>query len=99
MISVIGEHDLSTSPDLLAAIGAGAGEHAALVVDLTAATFVDSTVLRALIHGSTQAGSFTVVAPPGGFPRRVLEISGIGVNVTVADTLDEAIRRSAPAGQ
>lgn len=83
-IHVIGEHDLGTAPALLLAIAAVAAEGHPFVVDLSEATFIDSTVLRALIHGESQPVPMTVVAPEGGVPRRVLEIAGLDRVLTLS---------------
>jgi anti-anti-sigma factor len=47
VVSMRGEHDLSTAPELTRAL-AEAAAHSNVVVDLSECTFIDSTVLNAL---------------------------------------------------
>ncbi len=57
---------------------------AGLLVDLTDVDFLDSTGARLLLELG-EGGPLRVVAPPGGAPRRTLEISGLA---GVLDLLD-----------
>lgn len=52
-VVVSGDHDLSSAPELRAAL-AGALECPDVVVDLAATTFVDSSILHVLIDADTE---------------------------------------------
>ncbi|WP_412543925.1 STAS domain-containing protein [Longispora sp. K20-0274] len=78
---VEGDLDMTTSPDLSAAIRAALGDGAtAISVDLTDVRFLDSTGIRALFDGyldATRLGGQLAVHGAGDWVRRVLEISGV----------------------
>jgi anti-sigma B factor antagonist len=66
VVSVRGEHDLGTSPELTQALEQAAA-HSKVVVDLSTCSFIDSTVISALIKSarSVQARGeqFVLVMP------------------------------------
>ena len=63
-----------------------------LVLDLTDVTFLDSSGVQLVdrLARARAGGGFRVVAPPGGRPRRVLDIVGFGDGL-IADNLDQAL--------
>jgi anti-anti-sigma factor len=67
VVSLAGEHDLSTQPTLTKALEA-AGEHSSVLVDLSDCAFMDSTVIGSLLMTSRAAVArdelFAVVIPP-----------------------------------
>jgi anti-anti-sigma factor len=67
VVSLQGEHDLSTQPRLAEAFEA-AGAHSNVLVDLSDCAFMDSTVISALLTTSRAACAreelFAVVIPP-----------------------------------
>jgi anti-sigma B factor antagonist len=92
---VAGEIDLATSSQLsetLTAAFAGAPE--AVVADLSAVTFLDSSGLRVLIDAhvsmSTSATRFAVVAA-GSATLRPLHLTGLDEEIAVFDSLDAAL--------
>jgi anti-sigma B factor antagonist len=114
-VVVRGEHDIYTAPALRdrldQALGAGTGADAGrdkpvgVVVDLSSATFLDSSILGALLEARRQAlekGIGYVVclgdAPEPGV-QRILEITGLVPVFPVVRSRDEALEaaRSAPA--
>lgn len=78
-IAVEGELDLATAPELIEALGAAPDE--LVVVDLTRASFMDSTGLRTLLDAERRAkmaGSRLVVVCDGDGPvRRLFTITGL----------------------
>jgi anti-sigma B factor antagonist len=68
-----------------------------VVVDLTALDFCDSTGLRALVGAVGEVrvlgGKAVVAVTPDGALDRLLEMSGMGEFLRVADSADEALRR------
>jgi anti-anti-sigma factor len=67
VVDVRGEHDLSTVPALTATLERGCA-HARVVVDLAECTFIDSTVIAALLRAARtvqgRGGAFALVIPP-----------------------------------
>jgi anti-sigma B factor antagonist len=97
VVSVAGEHDLSSAPELREQLETLLAAGTAMVVDLTEATFVDSSVLAALIEASRNGdGSgvgFSVVLPPDAASGvvKVIEVTGIANVLAVRTTRDDAI--------
>ena len=70
------------------------GPGQACLVDLSAATFIDSSILTVLVQaGSRDGASATtlVVAPPGGAAARVLEITQASIILNMCRSMDEAL--------
>jgi anti-sigma B factor antagonist len=112
IVIVRGEHDIYTAPSLrdrleeaLGAREGDAGPTAGVVVDLSAATFLDSSILGALLEARRQAlenGMGYVVSlgeDPEPGVQRILEITGLVPVFPVVRSLQEALEaaRSAPA--
>jgi anti-sigma B factor antagonist len=114
-VVVRGEHDIYTAPALREkldeAIGSGPdadparAKPAGVVVDLSSATFLDSSILGALLEARRQALEKAVGyvvclgdAPEPGV-QRILEITGLVPVFPVVRSRDEALEaaRSAPA--
>lgn len=93
VVRLDGEHDLATSPELVEAMAAATPQHARVVVDLTGATFIDSTVLRAITTGAGESEAFALVAPQGTPPRRLLDLTGLTGVYAVAEDLESALQR------
>ena len=96
VLELHGEHDLSTVKAIRAELAPIAERGEAAVIDLSDVTFIDSAVLSELVasrrggedgHGARLA----VVAPPGGFPARVLGLLQLEQVVGVYETRDEAL--------
>jgi anti-sigma B factor antagonist len=106
VVALLGEHDLSTAPDVgeaLQPVGVGT------VVDLTGITFLDSSILGALIAASREctqrAAPFTVVLPddPSSAARRIFDLTGLAsalpIAADVAGAVESARGDIAPASQ
>jgi anti-sigma B factor antagonist len=81
VISVAGELDIATAPELCARLDAGrSSRRPRLLVDLTGVDFCDSTGLRALLGAASEVrahgGRFAIVCPPAGDIARLLEVVG-----------------------
>jgi anti-sigma B factor antagonist len=89
-----GEIDLATSSQLSDALTAAlAEEPEAVVADLSAVTFLDSSGLRVLIDTHVSAGGavrFAVVAA-GNATLRPLQLTGLDKEIAVFDSLDAAL--------
>jgi len=83
VLTLQGEHDLSTATAVRDALRRVFDAGSAVVVDLSAVTFLDSSTLNAILYGSERAQSddahrFAAVLPPGpSAARRVLELTGV----------------------
>jgi len=96
-ISVRGELDLSTAPELEGplnqALESGEGS---MLIDLSQCEFIDSTgialIVRAWQHlDSGENGRALVLCSQNDQVRRVLEITGLELSIPVHGTRDEAI--------
>ena len=68
----------------------------AAVIDLSRVTFIDSAVLTELVASRRrgddgQGARLALVAPPGGFPARVLGLLQLGRVIGVYASRDEAL--------
>ena len=106
VVAVRGEHDIYTAPMLRDRLEQALGTApTGVIVDLSAATFLDSSILGALLEARRQALEQTVgyVVCLGEEPERgverILEITGLVPVFPVVRSLDEALEaaRSAPA--
>jgi anti-anti-sigma factor len=95
LLAFAGELDLAMHERFHALVDEVLAEGPSLVVaDLTAAEFMDSTMLRELLraHSSLdEAGSRLVVAGPQAPVRRLLELTGTDDLLTVAETREQAL--------
>jgi anti-anti-sigma factor len=93
IVELVGEHDLSTHGDVERALmEITSGE--ACVIDLTPATFIDSSILTVLVQATTRDGlcaSTVVVAPPQSAAARLFEITQATSVVEVCPSLDDAL--------
>ncbi len=92
MITLHGEHDLSTSAELRTVVETVARPGARVVFDLSPATFIDSTILQSVIYAAENADGLAIVAPPDAPCRRVLELTRIADIVRTCASQDEALR-------
>jgi anti-anti-sigma factor len=103
---ITGDLDLSNLPAVHAAlIDAMPNDAHALVVDLTAVTFLDSsgveTLFRLQRSLAVRQQRFAVVVPADAPIRRALELSGAGADLALMPSVDAALEalRDAPPGQ
>ena len=96
VVILSGEHDLGTVPQVREALGAAATDGKAIVVDLCSATFVDSSILGALLEArrtALDAGRGFAVACSGESEpvQRVLEVTGLAEELPVHPTRETAL--------
>jgi anti-sigma B factor antagonist len=97
VISIEGELDLATAPQLkwmlLDALEEG---HSRLVVDLSQATFMDSTALGVLVgvDRSLDAGATLAIVCASSNLLKIFELSGMDGVFAIFPTLDAALARS-----
>jgi anti-sigma B factor antagonist len=95
VVAINGEHDLSTAPGLRSNLQRLIADGDPVVVDLSAATFIDSSILGTLLQASRDAGEagvgFAVAQADGAEAvARVLEITGLRKDLPVHPSRDEA---------
>ena len=92
VITFTGEHDLNTAPDLRQKLAAELEDGFAIVVDLSGAEFVDSSILGAVLDARRRAREAV---------ERVLDVTGLRSSLPVHSTRAAAIEaaRSGPAGE
>ncbi len=105
VISVEGELDLTTAPQLKWVLVDARGEgHDRLIVDLSPTTFIDSTALGVLVGVNRSLGAggrLTIVCAKASL-LRIFELSGLDGVFEIRPTLDDAhsetARRAAETG-
>ena len=104
VVVVIGEHDVYTAPSLRDQIQSVLKEQRPFVIDLTPATFVDSSVLRVLLEARRQAQEeglgFAVALGEGEAEgvRRILDVTGLMKIFPVLPAREEALETATSAG-
>jgi len=96
IVVLSGEHDLGTVPRVKEALGGAATNGKAILVDLSSATFVDSSILGALLEARRTAvdggRGFAVACSGEAEPvRRVLEVTGLADELPVHPTREAAL--------
>lgn len=96
LLRLRGEHDLATVDTLDAQLEAVFRHATDVVVDLSDAVFIDSSIVGAILRGLRKAGhgengALVVSAPPGTFARRVFEQAGLTDAVPLFDNRRDAL--------
>jgi anti-anti-sigma factor len=96
ILTLRGEHDLSTRPTLDAEIEAGFAHGTKMIIDLTEASFIDSSIIASLINAQEQAATdakdgFVVVSPENSFALRLLRLVGYERRLAVYATVEKAM--------
>jgi anti-anti-sigma regulatory factor len=85
LITIEGAYDLATAGDLASAVAL----RGVVIVDLTRASFIDSSVVATLL--TPQNGrKVIVVSPAGSHPRRVLDLCGATGLIPVVEDVPAA---------
>lgn len=92
VLTLIGDHDLATKPSLVAELAALAPD-AAVVIDLTRCTFVDSTVIGAILNTrQPNRPRVSLVLPPDtSYVVRALSVLGVRDLLPVHPTVEAAL--------
>jgi anti-sigma B factor antagonist len=104
VLTISGEHDLSTAPNLRRRIDSLLDEGSATVVDLSPATFIDSSILGVILDGrrtAEAAGIGFAVVHAGGADAvdRVLEVTGLRAELPVHARREEAFAEVSGSGK
>ena len=89
------EHDLNTQPELAVAL-AVAGRSSDVAVDLTDASFIDSSVINVLLTAAAKLrpadGMLELILPPGAHPLgKLFRLMSIPALVPVHESREEAL--------
>jgi anti-sigma B factor antagonist len=95
VLTISGEHDLSTAPNLRRRLGSLLDEGTDTVIDLSPATFIDSSILGVILDGRRRAADreigFAVVHANGADAvDRVLEVTGLRAELPVHARREDA---------
>ena len=104
VVTISGEHDLSTAPNLRRRLDSLLDDGTATVVDLSPATFIDSSILGVILDGRRRAGEadigFAVVHANGADAvDRVLEVTGLRAELPVHARREEAFTEVSGSGK
>jgi anti-anti-sigma factor len=95
VVTISGELDISNIERVAAVIHALPNTEDGLLVDLSAVSYLDSSAVS-LVHDlamrlRNRAQRMIVVSAPGTPPRRILDLTALDVNATVADALEPGL--------
>jgi anti-sigma B factor antagonist len=104
VLTISGEHDLSTAPNLRRRLDNLLDEGTPTVVDLSPATFIDSSILGVILDGRRRAAEtdigFAVVHANGSDAvDRVLEVTGLRAELPVHARREEAFTEVSGSGK
>ena len=95
IVTIVGEIDMATAPEVSSAIEAGYGDAGRVVVDLSEVTFLDSSALNAFVQSQQDLAlrdvGFRIVSPADQAVRNVFEITRLTEPLSVVGSLDEAL--------
>jgi anti-sigma B factor antagonist len=104
VLTISGEHDLSTAPNLRRRLDNLLDEGTPAVLDLSPATFIDSSILGVILDGRRRAADagigFAVVHANGADAvDRVLEVTGLRTELPVHARREEAFSEASGSGE
>jgi anti-anti-sigma factor len=97
VVDLHGEHDLSTVADLRGELTAIFAQGTTVVIDLSEATFIDSSVLSELILAQQRVENdenkrLAIVAPRGRFPARLIDMTDSASLFAIFERRGDALR-------
>jgi anti-anti-sigma factor len=101
IVSLVGEHEAYSVPDIERELGAALADDRAVIVDLTRTDFIDSAVVSELMRAREEAQRkgvrfALVIDDSTGWPvRQLLELTGLISVFPVVNTRDDAIAGAA----
>jgi anti-anti-sigma factor len=98
VMALSGELDIAAAPALRSQVDEAAGERA-VVLDLSGATFVDSSMLKELLRASAELARYDVELVLAGVPpvvQRLLDLTRTTSLFTLAGDREAALRALAP---
>jgi anti-sigma B factor antagonist len=103
VLTISGEHDLSTAPNLRRRLNDLLDEGVATVLDLSPATFIDSSILSVILDGRRKAAEakigFAVARSKGSDAvDRVLEVTGLRAELPIHAQREDAVMAASGDG-
>ena len=99
LIALRGEHDLATAPDLQQTVNDAFANCSHLIIDLSAAEFIDSSIIRVLLSTKRRADeagcSFNLVLSTTPIVERALEVTQVLHILNRVESLDQALGSAA----
>lgn len=90
-VAVVGEIDITTAPQLDAALcEARTEEPSSVIVVLEECTYCDSTGLSVLVRHARKTPNLVVVLPQSSFVRRLLRITGADRAFGIVESVEDA---------
>jgi len=97
VLTMHGEHDVSTEPSLAEELERVAAAGGPVVVDLSDAQFIDSSILRVLVSAAGRSGDeVAIVAPAESEPLRLVQLTGADGVLRIYGTCASAVEAIAP---
>jgi anti-anti-sigma factor len=99
VLTLTGEHDLTTAPVLRERMEAAVTDSSGVIIDLSGAEFIDSSIIGVVLEArrrAEEAGIGFAAALENGQPavRRVLEVTGLDSNLPVHPDLSAALEHA-----
>jgi anti-anti-sigma factor len=93
ILTVCGELDIETAPELRERLAGAIGRGAeSVVVDVAAVDFMDSVSLAVLLSASKSLGGrLATVVAPGSYSRLILDVTGVAQRLGVVETREQAL--------
>lgn len=96
VITFSGEHDLNTAPELRQRLAEAVEDGGPVVVDLSGAAFIDSSIIGAVLdarrEAQEQGRGFAVALSDGAHPvERVLEVTNLATTLPVHRSREKAV--------
>lgn len=98
VLTMHGEHDVSTEPSLEEELEHVVAAGGPVVIDLSDARFIDSSILRTLVSAAGRSGDdeVAIVAPAGREPLRLVRLAGADSVLRIHETCAAAVDAFAP---
>jgi anti-anti-sigma factor len=95
VVGVRGEYDIANVDEIESAVAAVFDAGSTVLLDLTETSFIDSSVLNAIVRAHQTAVEHAehrllVIAPAGGVPRRVIDLS-LPDDISVHEAVPKAV--------
>jgi anti-anti-sigma factor len=92
IVTVNGEIDIASAQEFGSSLEAAARDGRSVVVSLAPCPYIDSSGLRVLVRLSNELASrCAIVVPPGTQTRRIFDITGLGYQMRLCDSLEDAL--------
>jgi anti-anti-sigma factor len=95
VIELGGEHDLSSEPDLEAALERCLDVYSHVIVDISAAEYIDSSTIGLLLRAKRRADAehhkFNLVLGTAPIVERILEVAGVLPTLHAVPTVEQAL--------